>query len=271
MQPSRRVRGDDPLDDRRRDRGDRGAAGRDPDDRAGGAVGGARAPPRAHHHAQAGAGRRADPRRAAGRRAGRPPRPALARPRSHPCACPASPPTSRRCAPRATCGCSSRGNVVSGLGTQAALVALPYQLYVETRLGVPDRPARRGRARAADRRWRCSAARSPTATTAGGCCSLDQVALVVAAPGCSRCCAFAGDAADRGCCTSSAGCSRASARSRTSSRSAIVPNLVAPEPSAPALALNFGLYQLTLVDRPGARRPADRRARASAPPTPSTP
>jgi hypothetical protein len=25
------------------------------------------------------------------------------------------------------------GNVVSGLGTQAVLVALPYQLYVETR------------------------------------------------------------------------------------------------------------------------------------------
>ena len=25
------------------------------------------------------------------------------------------------------------GNVVSGLGTQAALVALPYQIYIETR------------------------------------------------------------------------------------------------------------------------------------------
>jgi len=44
-------------------------------------------------------------------------------------------------------------------------------------------------------------------------------------------------------------------------RSAIVPNLVAPEKLRSALALNFGLFQLTLVLGPGARRPADRRRR----------
>ena len=39
------------------------------------------------------------------------------------------------------------GEALTGLGTQAALVALPYQLYTQTGLGLPDRPARRRRAR----------------------------------------------------------------------------------------------------------------------------
>ena len=43
------------------------------------------------------------------------------------------------------------GNIVSGLGTQAALVALPVPALHADRLGLPDRPARRRRARAARR------------------------------------------------------------------------------------------------------------------------
>src|SRR3954467_14621756 len=41
------------------------------------------------------------------------------------------------------------GNVVSGLGTQAALVALPYQLYLQTGSPLLPRPPRAGAARPA--------------------------------------------------------------------------------------------------------------------------
>ena len=53
-------------------------------------------------------------------------------------------------------------------------------------------------------------------------------------------------------------------------RSAIVPNLVAPAHLRRAIALNFGLYQLTLVVGPGLGGLLIA-APASAPPTPSTP
>ncbi len=61
------------------------------------------------------------------------------------------------------------GNVVSGLGTQAALVALPYQVYIQTRSALLTgllAPSNSGRSS----RWRCSAGRSRTGWTAAGCC-----------------------------------------------------------------------------------------------------
>jgi len=61
------------------------------------------------------------------------------------------------------------GNVVSGLGTQAALVALPYQIYLETGsafltglLGAVELVPLIAMA--------LLGAPSPTATTVGGCC-----------------------------------------------------------------------------------------------------
>ena len=144
---------------------------RDPDHGAGGALGGARAPPRAHHHAQAGAGRRADPRRgrslavAPGAR-----RPRPARSRSRPCASPASPPTSRRCAPRATCGCSSPARWSRGSGRRRRSSRSPTSSTSRrARRSSPACSARSSSSRSC--RCRSSAARSPTATTAAACCS----------------------------------------------------------------------------------------------------
>ena len=141
------------------------------------------------------------------------------------------------------------GNIVSGLGTQAALVALPYQLYTQTGsafltglLGavelvplvvlalvggaIADRYDRRTRAAArpgraggllggaGGRRVRRRAARLALLYVLGGL--------------------LAGFGAIQNV-----------------TRSAIVPNLVRPEKLRSALALNFGLYQLTLVVGPG--------------------
>ena len=92
---------------------------------------------------------------------------------------------------------------------------------------------------------------------------LEQIGLVACAGALPRC-AFAGDPPLAAALRARRRCWPASARSRTSTRSAIVPNLVAPERLRPALALNFGLYQLTLVVGPGARRPAHRRGWGSA-------
>src|SRR3954463_8729786 len=139
------------------------------------------------------------------------------------------------------------GNVVSGLGTQAALVALPYQLYTQTRspfltglLGavevVPlvsmslfggalaDRPDRRRLLLA------------------------DQVALVVTA-GLLALGAFMGDPPLVALYVLG-GLLAGFGAVQNVVRSAIVPNLVAPERLRQALALNFGLYQLTLVVGP---------------------
>jgi MFS family permease len=140
------------------------------------------------------------------------------------------------------------GNFVSGMGTQAALVALPYQLYVETRsafltglLGAVElvpliTMALLGGALADrhDRRRLLLA---------------DQIGLVA----CSALLALLTLRGDPpvpllyalGALLAGFGAVQ------NVTRSAIVPNLVAPERLRSALALNFGLYQLTMVLGPG--------------------
>ena len=141
------------------------------------------------------------------------------------------------------------GNFLSTLGSQATLVALPYQLYVQSHsallvglLGAvelaplmasallagrhrgphgspPPAPARPDRARAhAPVAW--PRPRSP----------------VTRRSSCSTCWA---------------GSWPASASLENVTANAILPNLVAPERLRGALALNYGLYQLTMVVGPG--------------------
>jgi MFS family permease len=139
------------------------------------------------------------------------------------------------------------GNVVTGFGTQAALVALPYQLFVETRsaflvglLGAAEllplvAMALYGGALAdrMDRRRLLL---------------LDQIALVsvasvlavlaaVGSPPIWTLYVLGGLTAGFGAV-------------QNVGRSAIVPNLVGPELLRQALALNFGLFQITLVVGP---------------------
>jgi MFS family permease len=140
------------------------------------------------------------------------------------------------------------GNFVSGLGTQAALVALPYQVYIETRsalltglLGLAEL--------------------GPLVTMAllGGALAdrmdrrrlllLDQIALV-AIPAALCAAALAGSPPllllyVLGGLLAGAGALQNVARS------AIVPNLVARAEMPAALAVNFGLFQLTMVFGPG--------------------
>jgi MFS family permease len=139
------------------------------------------------------------------------------------------------------------GNFVSGLGTQAALVALPYQLYVQTRS-----PLLTGLLGAFEL--------GPLVTMAllGGALAdrvdrrrmllLDQVALVALSGALA-----AGALAGRppvlllyvlGGLLAGAGAVQ------NVTRSAIVPNLVPQARLRSALALNFGLYQLTMVAGP---------------------
>ena len=140
------------------------------------------------------------------------------------------------------------GNFVSGLGTQAALVALPYQLYVQTRstlltglLGafelVPLVSMALVGGALADRFDRRRML------------LLDQVALValaaVLAAG-----AFVGHPPLLLLYVTGALLAGAGAVQNVV-RSSIVPNVVAPERLRSALALNFGLYQLTMVLGPG--------------------
>src|SRR4051794_13224914 len=140
------------------------------------------------------------------------------------------------------------GTVVSGLGTQATLVALPYQLYVETRsafmtglLGAVEivplvSMSLFGGALADrhDRRRILLAVQGALVVTAGLLALLaflgspPIVALYVLGG------LLAGFAAVQNVV-----------------RSAILPNLVAPELVNPAIALNFGLTQLTYVIGPG--------------------
>jgi len=136
------------------------------------------------------------------------------------------------------------GNFVSGLGTQAALVALPYQLYIQTRstlltglLGAFElvplvTMALLGGALAdrVDRRRLLLA---------------DQVALVLLSGGLAAA-VYAGHPPILllyvlGGLLAGAGAVQNVARS------SIVPNLVTPDHLRGALALNFGLYQLTMV------------------------
>jgi MFS family permease len=139
------------------------------------------------------------------------------------------------------------GNVVSGLGTQAALVALPYQIYVETGsafltglLGAVElvpivAMALLGGA-IADRRDRRQLL------------LLDQIALVIVAAALAAL-AFGGSPPIPllyvlGGLTAGFGAIQ------NVTRSSIVPNLVEPDRLRSALALNFGLMQVTMVVGP---------------------
>jgi MFS family permease len=137
---------------------------------------------------------------------------------------------------------------VSGLGTQAALVALPYQLYTQTRspfltglLGavevVPLVSMSLFGGALADRHDRRRLLLA------------DQVALVVIA-GLLAFGAFAGEPPIVALYVLG-GLLAGFGAVQNVVRSAILPNLVAPELVNPAIALHFGLNQLTYVVGPG--------------------
>jgi MFS family permease len=140
------------------------------------------------------------------------------------------------------------GNLVSGMGTQAALVALPYQLYTQTgsafltgllgavELGPLVVMALVGGA-FADRHDRRRVL------------LLDQVALVAIA-GALAACAFAGWS-PLGILYVLGALLAGFTAVQTVTEISILPNLVSPERLRSVLALNFGLYQLTLVVGPG--------------------
>jgi MFS family permease len=140
------------------------------------------------------------------------------------------------------------GNVVSGLGTQAALVALPYQVYVQTgsafltgllgavELGPLIALALVGGALADrfDRRRLLL---------------VDQLALVASA-GALAALAFAPGDPPLAALYVLGGLLAGFGAVQNVTRSSIVPNLVDPLQLRSALALNFGLFQLTLVVGP---------------------
>ena len=140
------------------------------------------------------------------------------------------------------------GNVVSGMGTQAALVALPYQLYVQTGsalltglLGAAElvplvSMSLLGGALAdrADRRRLLLADQVALVAVAGALCA----AALAGEPPVWLLYVLGGLLAGFGAI-------------QNVTRSSIVPNLVAPEHMRSALAVNFGLYQLTMVVGPG--------------------
>jgi predicted MFS family arabinose efflux permease len=140
------------------------------------------------------------------------------------------------------------GNFVSGLGTQATLVALPYQVYIQTRS-----PALTGLLGAAEL--------GPLIAMAllGGALAdrvdrrrlllADQVALVAVAA--TLCLTAVAGSPPIGLLYVLAGLTAGFGAVQNVTRSAIIPNLVAPEHMRPALAINFGLYQLTMVLGPG--------------------
>jgi len=140
------------------------------------------------------------------------------------------------------------GNFVSGLGTQAALVALPYQIYIETRsalltgllglaeLGPLVAMALLGGALAdrMDRRRLLA---------------LDQIGLVVVPA--ALCAAALAGSPPLLLLYVLGGLLAGFGALQNVARSAIVPNLVAREDMPAALAVNFGLFQLTMVFGPG--------------------
>jgi MFS family permease len=140
------------------------------------------------------------------------------------------------------------GNFVTGLGTQASLVALPYQVYVQTRSAL-------------DTGLIGAVELVPLASMAllGGAIAdrvdrrrlllLDQVALVAVA-GALAAGAFVGRP-PLALLYLLAGALAGFGAIQNVTRSAIVPNLVEPARLRSALALNFGLYQLTMVLGPG--------------------
>lgn len=140
------------------------------------------------------------------------------------------------------------GEFLSGLGTQAALVALPYQLYTQT-----------GSAFLTGLLGAVELVPLVTAALLGGAIAdrmdrkrlllLDQIALVACAAALAAL-AFAGSPPVPvlyvlGGLVAGAGAVQNVALS------AMIPNLVAPERLRSALALSFGLYQLTSVVGPG--------------------
>ncbi|MDX6656473.1 MAG: hypothetical protein QOH62_1266 [Solirubrobacteraceae bacterium] len=139
------------------------------------------------------------------------------------------------------------GNFVSGMGTQAALVALPYQVYVQTHSALKT-----GLLGAAEL--------GPLVLMAlvGGALAdrvdrrrlllLDQIALVLIA--CALCALALAGSPPLGALYVLAGLLAGFGAIQNVTRSAIVPNLVEPERLHAALAVNFGLYQLTMVIGP---------------------
>jgi MFS family permease len=139
------------------------------------------------------------------------------------------------------------GSVVSGLGTQAALVALPYQIYVET--GSPFLTGLLGAVElvplvamallggaVADRRDRRRLL------------LLDQIALVVTAAALAA--LTFGGSPPIPLLYLLGGLTAGFGAVQNVTRSAIVPNLVEPERLRSALALNFGLMAVTMVVGP---------------------
>jgi MFS family permease len=140
------------------------------------------------------------------------------------------------------------GNFVSGMGTQASLVALPYQVYVQTKS-----PLLTGLLGAAEL--------GPLIGMAllGGALAdrldrrrlllVDQIALVLIA---TALCAAALSGEPPVWLLYLLGALLAGFGAvQNVARSAIVPNLVRPELLRSALAVNYGLYQLTMVVGPG--------------------
>jgi MFS family permease len=139
------------------------------------------------------------------------------------------------------------GNVVSGMGTQAALVALPYQVYVETHSALKT-----GLLGAAEL--------GPLVVMAlvGGALAdrsdrrrlllLDQIALVAVSA--ALCALAVAGSPPLGVLYVLAGLLAGFGAIQNVTRSAIVPNLVEPARLPAALAVNFGLYQLTMVVGP---------------------
>jgi len=140
------------------------------------------------------------------------------------------------------------GNIVSGLGTQAALVALPYQLYTQT-----------GSAFLTGLLGAAELVPLVVLALVGGAIAdrydrrtvllLDQVALVACSAALAAC-AFAGDPPVP-LLYVLGGLLAGFGAIQNVTRSAIIPNLVRPEKLRSALALSFGLYQVTLVVGPG--------------------
>ena len=140
------------------------------------------------------------------------------------------------------------GNFVSGLGTQAALVALPYQLYVQT-----------GSAFLTGLLGAVELIPLVTMALLGGAVAdradrrrvllLDQIALVACSVALAAL-AFAGSP-PVGLLYVLGGLLAGFGALQNVTRSAILPNLVDPVRLRSAIALNFGLYQLTMVIGPG--------------------
>ena len=141
------------------------------------------------------------------------------------------------------------GNLVTGLGTQAALVALPFQLYTET-----------GSAFLTGLLGAVELVPLVVLALVGGAIAdrydrrkvllLDQIALVVIAAVLAAL-AFSLDETPVPLLYVLGGLLAGFGAIQNVTRSAIVPNLVRPEKLRSALALNFGLFQLTLVVGPG--------------------